>query len=68
MAGQIRTGGGCVRVGGTVKNNLKGGGTEKRGGQTKILKRRTSWIKGWVPYKGGAGIPLPTMSIIKGKT
>ena len=57
-----------MRVGGTVKNNLKGGGTEKRGGQTKILKRRTSWIKGWVPYKGGAGIPLPTMSIIKGKT
>ena len=29
----------CVRVGGTVQDTLKGGGTEKRGGDTKILKR-----------------------------
>ena len=28
-----------MRVGGTVCNTLKGGGTEKRGGDTKILKR-----------------------------
>ena len=47
----------------TVKNTLKRGETEKRGGQTKILKRETSWVKGW-----GPGIPLTTMSIIKGKT
>ena len=39
MVGQIRAGGGCVRVGGTVENTLKGGGTEKRGWETKILKR-----------------------------
>ena len=47
--GQIRVGGGCMRVGGTVSNTLKGVGTEKRGGETKILKRGTSWVKGWVP-------------------
>ena len=28
---------------------LIGGGTEKRGGQKKILKRGASWVKGWVP-------------------
>ena len=28
-----------MRVGGTVQNTLEGGGTEKRGGETKILKR-----------------------------
>ena len=39
MVGPIRAGGGCLRVGGTVQNPLKGGETEKRGGQTKILKR-----------------------------
>ena len=36
----MRAGGGCVSVRGTVKNTLKGGGTEKRGGEPKILKRR----------------------------
>ena len=30
---------GCVRVWGTVWNTWEGGGTEKRGGETKILKR-----------------------------
>ena len=39
LVGQIRAGGGYVRVGGTVQNPLKGGETEKREGQTKILKR-----------------------------
>ena len=39
LVGPIRAGGGYVRVGGTVQNPLKGGETEKRGGQTKILKR-----------------------------
>ena len=65
MAGQIRTGGGCVRVGGTVKNTLKGGGTEKRGGKTKILKRRGGQVgsRGGCFKKGGAGTPLRTMII-----
>ena len=41
-----------MRVGGTVKNTLKRGGTEKRGGETKILKRgRANWIKRWGTLK-----------------
>ena len=32
-----------------MENTLKVGGTEKRGGETKILKRGASWVKGWVP-------------------
>ena len=36
----IRKGGGCARVGGTVWNTLKEGGTEKRGGEAKILKKK----------------------------
>ena len=35
----IRVGEGCVRMDGTVWNTLKGGGIEKSGGETKILKR-----------------------------
>ena len=34
----IKAGERCVRVGGTVWNTLKEGGTEKRGGEAKILK------------------------------
>ena len=34
---QIRAGGICVKVRGTVENTLKRGGTEKREGDTKIL-------------------------------
>ena len=46
----IRAGGIWVRVGGTVCNTLKGGGTEKRGGDTKILKRgRQAGSRGGVP-------------------
>ena len=45
LVGQIRTGGGCMRVG------------EKLGHWVSALKKG-DW----------AGIPLPTMSIIKGKT
>ena len=61
----IRAGGGHVRVGRTVWNTLKGAGTEKSGGETKILEGEgASWVKGWVPYKGGGdGTPLQTMSI-----
>ena len=29
-----------MRVGETVQNTLKGGGTEQRGGDTKVIKRR----------------------------
>ena len=36
-------------MGETAQNTLKGGGTEMRGGKTKILKREASWVKGWVP-------------------
>ena len=44
------------------------GGTEKRGEQTKILKRGQAVSRGGCLRKGGgAGIPLPTKSIIKGK-
>ena len=39
-----------MRVGRAVYNSLKGGGTEKRGEKTKILKRGSSWVKGWVPF------------------
>ena len=35
-----------MRVGGTVSNTLKGGGTEKTGGQTKILKRGQGGSRG----------------------
>ena len=44
----MRTGGGGVRVGGTFKIPKKGV-EQKRGGETKILKREASWVKGWVP-------------------
>ena len=41
--------------------SLKGGGAEQRGGDTKILERGASWVKGWVPWKmGGAGTLLQT--------
>ena len=39
LVGRIRAVWHCVRVGETVLNTLKGGGTERRGGKTKILKR-----------------------------
>ena len=38
--------------GGNCLKYLKGRrGTEKRGGDTKILKRGPSWVKGWLPCK-----------------
>ena len=39
MVGSIRAVGGCVRVGEIVYNTLTGGETEKKGGETKILKK-----------------------------
>ena len=38
LVGRIRAVEGCVKVGGTVKNTLKGGRTEKKGGETKFQK------------------------------
>ena len=36
------------------------------GGETKILKKKASWVKGWVLLKkGGAGTPLQTMESIR---
>ena len=44
---------------------LKGGGTEKRGGKTKILKRGASWVKGFAALKrgGGSGTPLDPLRL-----
>ena len=52
-----------MRVGGTVENTLKGE-TEKKGGETKILKRggRAGSRDGCLKKEGGeAGTPLRTM-------
>ena len=60
----IKAGGGCVKVVGIVWNTLKWGGTEKRGGSTKILKRggEGKLGQGVCLLKGGeAGTPLQTM-------
>ena len=47
MVGWIRAGGGCVRVGKTFWNTLRGNGTKKRGGETNILKRESKLVQGW---------------------
>ena len=39
LTGSVRAVGACVMVGGTIWNTLKGGGTEKSEGKTKILRR-----------------------------
>ena len=39
LVGQIRAVEICMKMGVTVQNTLKEGGTEQRGGNTKILKR-----------------------------
>ena len=41
---------------------MEEGGTEKRGGETKILKSRGSKLGGVGDLKRGAGTPLQTMS------
>ena len=63
MACWIRAGGGCVRVGETVWNILKGGGTEKAWGEAEILKRGGCKLgQGVWTLKGvGAGTPLQIM-------
>ena len=65
MVGWIRAGQGCVRVGETVWNTLRGNGTKKRGGETNILKRESKLVQGWCLKEdtaqqvggGGAGVP-----------
>ena len=46
-----------MRVGGTVQNTLEGGGTEKRGGETKILKRGGGKLSQGALKKGGLEPP-----------
>ena len=43
---RIKAGGVCVRVRGTVRNTLKGGGTEKMGGRTEKRGGETDFKKG----------------------
>ena len=51
-----------MREGGeNCQNTLKGGGTKKRGEETKILKRGQAGSKGGCLKKRGAGTPLRTM-------
>ena len=62
---KITAGGGCERVGGTVKNTLKGGGTEKRQGETKILKMGGGKLfQGVGTLKRRAGTPLRTDTLV----
>ena len=53
-------GGNCVRVRGTVWNTLKWGGTENRGGETKIFKKGggQAGSRGGCPKKEGGLEPL----------
>ena len=63
----------CIELGqvgdacgwGTVWNTLKGGATEKRWGETKILKRGGKLGQGVDGLKRVAGTPLGTMVTIK---
>ena len=45
--------------GGTVQNTLKGSGTEKRGGETKISKRGSKLGQGVGALKGGGELESP---------
>ena len=55
---RIRGGEVCVRVGGTVWNTLTRGGTEKRGGERKIMKREGQAGSGGGCLKKGGWKPL----------
>ena len=48
-----------MKVGGTVSNTLKEGGTEKREGETKILKRKGKLGQGVGALKRGWGTGSP---------
>ena len=68
MAGQIRAVDICVRVGGTVSNTFNGGGTEQRGGDTKIFGGKSGeegkLSQGVDAIKRRAGTPLQTMTLV----
>ena len=55
-----------MRFGGTVENTLKGGGTEKRGGKTKILKKGggQAGSRGGCLKKGGLEPPYKLCLVI----
>ena len=53
-----------MRVGDCLKT-LKWGGTKKRGGETKILKRDGKLGQGVGALKRGDGTPLGTMTLKK---
>ena len=55
-------------VGGNCLKYLKSGWNRKEGRPNKDFKKGTAGSRGLCLKKRGAGIPLPTMSIIKGKT
>ena len=54
--------------GGSCLKYLKSGWNRKEGRPNKDFKKGTAGSRGLCLKKRGAGIPLPTMSIIKGKT
>ena len=57
-----------MRVGWTVQNTLKVGGTENRGRETKILKRRGKLGQGVGTLKRGkVGTPSQTLSEVSSK-
>ena len=65
MVGRIKGGEGCVRVGETISNTLQGGGTEKRGGETKNFKRGDKLGQGVGALKGGGGAGTPLRTMVK---
>ena len=48
-----------MRVGGTVQNTLKGGGTEKRRGETKSIKSGKLRHRVGALKRGGGGLEPP---------
>ena len=63
LVGQIRAGGGCLRVGELSKILRKRNRKEGRGNKD-FKKGGANWVKGWMPYKWGAETPLRTMIYI----
>ena len=61
----IRAGGDCLRVGGTVWNTLIEDGTEKRGVEAKILKRKEqAGSRNGCLKKGEGGLEHPYETMI----
>ena len=60
----IRAGGVCLRVGVTVWNTLKDGGTEIRGGEAKALKKKgQAGSRDGCLKNGGSGTPLQNYDV-----